>query len=203
VSIHADDEFNLRLALDSELDDVTPHAGLADLVIARYRKGRRRRFAGVVGLFVVFVGIGVPAGIASTSGSAADGGTARPGPVLRLGSYTLTLPDRFHLTDPKTAPCATGAGAARGTAAVASGVCVLMFFMPPASPRQAGQDVPRGAREVTVGHFRAWLAPPGYTLSGDGTALVIEGDNQDLVIGASGLSRSALVSLVSTGLSAA
>jgi hypothetical protein len=78
-----------------------------------------------------------------------------------------------------------------------------MFFMPPASPRQAGQDVPRGAREVTVGHFRAWLAPPGYTLSGDGTALVIEGDNQDLVIGASGLSRSALVSLVSTGLSAA
>jgi hypothetical protein len=59
VSIHADDEFNLRLALDSELDDVTPHAGLADLVIARYRKGRRRRFAGVVGLFVVFVGIGL------------------------------------------------------------------------------------------------------------------------------------------------
>lgn len=187
----------------SELDDVTPHAGLADLVITRHRKGRRRRFAGVVGLFVVFVGIGVPAGIASTSGSAAGGGTARPGPVLRLGSYTLTLPDRFHLTDAKTAPCATGAGAARETAAVASGVCVLMFFMPPASPRQAGQDVPRGATEVTVGRYRAWLAPPGYMLSGDGTALVIEGDNQNLVIGASGLSRSALVSLVSTGLSAA
>ena len=204
MSIHADDEFNLRLALDSELDDVTPRAGLADLVIARYRKGRRRRFAGVVGLFVVFVGIGVPAGIASTSGGAQDGASARPGPVaLRLGSYTLTLPDRFHLTDAKTAPCATGAGAARETAAVASGVCVLMFFMPPASPRQAGQDVPRGAREVTVGHYRAWLTPPGYTLSGDGTALVIEGDNQNLVIGASGLSRSALVSLVSTGLSAA
>ena len=204
MSIHADDEFNLRLALDSELDDVTPHAGLADLVITRYRKGRRRRFAGVVGLFVVFVGIGVPAGIASTSGGAPDGAAARPGPVeLRLGSYTLTLPGRYHLSDARTAPCATGAGAARGTAAVASGVCVLMFFMPPASPRQAGQDVPRGAREVTVGHYRAWLAPPGYTLSGDGTALVIEGDNQDLVIGASGLSRSALVSLVSTGLSAA
>ena len=200
MSIHADDEFNLRLALDSELDDVTPHAGLADLVIARYRKGRRRRFAGVVGLFVVFVGIGVPAGIASTSGGAPDGA----GPVpLRLGSYTLTLPDRFHLTDAKTAPCATGAGAVQGTAAVASGVCVLMFFMPPASPGQADQDVPRGAREVTVGHYRAWLAPPGYTLSGDGTALVIEGDDQNLVIGASGLSRSALVSLVSTGLSAA
>ena len=209
MSIHADDEFNLRLALDSELDDVTPHAGLADLVITRYRKGRRRRFAGVVGLFVVFVGIGVPVGIASTSGGAPEGA----GPVpLRLGSYTLTLPDRFHLTDAKTAPCATGAGAVRETAAIASGVCVLMFFMPPASPGQAGQsgqsgqsgqDVPRGAREVTVGRYRAWLAPSGYVPSGDGTALIIEGEGQDLVIGASGMSRSALVSLVSAGLSAA
>ncbi len=203
MSIHADDEFNLRLALDSELDDVTPRAGLANLVITRYRKGRRRRFAGVVGLFVVFVGIGVPAGIASTSGGAPEGA----GPVpLRLGSYTLTLPDRFHLTDAKTAPCATGAGAARETAAIASGVCVLMFFMPPASPGQdgqSGQDVPRGAREVTVGRYRAWLAPSGYVPSGDGTALVIEGEGQDLVIGASGMSRSALVSLVSAGLSAA
>jgi hypothetical protein len=200
VSIHADDEFNLRLALDSELDDVTPHAGLADLVIARYRKGRRRRFAGVVGLFVVFVGIGVPAGIASTSGGTPD----RAGPVsLRLGSYTLTLPDQYHLSNAKAAPCATGAGAARETAAVASGVCVLMFFMPPATQGQAGQDMPRGAREVTVGHYRAWLAPSGYVVSGDGTALVVEGDGRDLVIGASGLSRSALVSLVSTGLSAA
>ena len=210
MSIHADDEFNLRLALDGELDDVTPRAGLADLVIARHRKARRRRFAGVVGLFVVFVGIGVPVGIASTSGGAPDGAGQVP---LRLGSYTLTLPDRFHLTDAKTAPCATGAGAARETAAVASGVCVLMFFMPPASPRQSGPDVPRGAVQIAVGRYRAWLAPPGYVASGDGpalvptavvpTALVVEGDGQDLVIGASGLSRSALVSLVSAGLSAA
>jgi hypothetical protein len=214
VSIHADDEFNLRLALMSELDDVTPRAGLADSVIARYRKGRRRRFAGVVGLFVVFVGIGVPVGIASTSGSASDGAAARSGPVaLRLGSYTLTLPDRYHLSDARTAPCATGAGAAQETAAVASGVCVLMFFMPPASPGQSGPDVPRGAIQIAVGRYRAWLAPPGYVASGDGpalvptalvpTALIVEGDGQDLVIGASGLSRSALVSLVSAGLSAA
>jgi hypothetical protein len=73
--------------------------------------------------------------------------------------------------------------------------------------------VPRGATEVTVGPYRAWLAPPGYVPSGDGpalvhtalvgTALVIEGDGRDLVIGASGLPRSALVSLVSAGLSAA
>jgi hypothetical protein len=198
----------------SELDEVTPRAGLADQVIARYRKGRRRRFAGVVGLFVVFAGIGVPVGIASTSGSASDGAAARSGPVaLRLGSYTLTLPDRYHLSDAKTAPCATGAGAAlqtaaHETAAVASGVCVLMFFMPPAVRGQAGQDLPRGAREVTVGRYRAWLVPPGYAPSGDGRALVhpalvIEGDGQDLVIGASGLSRSALVSLVSAGLAAA
>jgi hypothetical protein len=208
VSIHADDEFNLKLALDGELDDVTPRAGLADLVITRYRKGRRRRFAGVVGLFVVFVGIGVPVGIATTSGSAPDGAAARSGPVLRLGSYTLTLPDRYHLSDTKAAPCATGAGAARETAAVASGVCVLMFFLPPAGPGPAGQDVPRGARLINVGRYRAWFAPSGYLLSGDGpvlvpTALVVEADDQDLVIGASGLSRSALVSLVSAGLSAA
>jgi hypothetical protein len=150
----------------------------------------------------------VPVGIATTSGSAADGAAARSGPDLRLGSYTLTLPDRYHLSDTKAAPCATGAGAARETAAVASGVCVLMFFLPPAGPGHAGHDVPRGARQINVGRYRAWIAPPGYLLSGDGpalvpTALVIEGDDQDLVIGASGLSRSALVSLVSAGLSAA
>ena len=208
MSIHADDEFNLRLALMSELDDVTPRAGLAESVIARHRKGRRRRFAGVVGLFVVFAGIGVPVGIASTSG-ASERAAAPSGPVsLRLGSYTLTLPDRYHLSDARTAPCAAGAGAGQEVAAVASGVCVLMFFMPPAVPGQAAQDVPRGAREVTVGRYQAWLAPSGYAPSGDGaapvpTALVIEGDGRDLVIGASGLSRSALVSLVSSGLSAA
>ena len=214
MSIHADDEFNLRLALDGELDDVTPRAGLADLVIARYRKGRRRRFAGVVGLFVVFVGIGVPAGIASTSGGAPDGAAGRPGPVaLRLGSYTLTLPGRYHLSDAKTAPCATGAGAVQEVAANSPGVCVLMFFRPPAGPGWAGRDVPRGATKVAVGPYRAWFAPPGYVPSGDGsalvhtaligTALVIEGDGRDLVIGASGLPRSALVTLVSAGLSAA
>jgi hypothetical protein len=196
VSIHVDDEFNLRLAMMSELDDVTPRDGLADLVIARYRKSRRRRFAGVVGLFVVFAGIGVPIGVASTSGGTA----ARSGPVaLRLGSYTLTLPDRYHLSDARTAPCATGAGAGQETAAVASGVCVIMFFLPPASPGRAGPNLPRDAEQVTVGRYRAWVNPP----ASDGTALVIEADGRDLVIRASGLSRPALVSLVSSGLSAA
>ena len=201
MSIHADDEFNLRLALDSELDDVTPHAGLADLVIARYRKGRRRRFAGVVGLFVVFVGIGVPAGIASTSGGAPDAGWSGPAPP-RLVHADAARP--VSPQDAKTAPCATGAGAARETAAVASGVCVLMFFMPPAV---TGAGRPGRAARRQGGHRRPL---PGLARAarlrarpGDGTALVIEGDSRDLVIGASGLSRSALVSLVSTGLSAA
>ena len=113
MSIHADDEFNLRLALMSELDDVAPGDGLAGLVIARHRKVRRLRFAGVCGLFVVFAGIGVPIGIASASG----GAPAPEGPTaLRLGEYTLTLPGRYHLTDPvrcrRRAPagCAGGRG---------------------------------------------------------------------------------------------
>src|SRR4029077_10170701 len=120
--------------------------------------------------------------------------------------------------DAKTAPCAAGAGADQAgvgqagagqeVAAVASGGCVLMFFMPRAAPGQAGQDVPRGAREVTVGRYRAWLAPSGYAPSGDGpapvpTAAVMEGDGRRLVIGAPGLSRSALVSLVTAGVPAA
>jgi len=208
VSIHADDEINLRLAIRSELHHVTPRDGLADLVVARYRKSRRRRFAGVFGLFVVFAGIGVPIGVASTPGGTA----ARSGPVaLRLGSYTLTLPGRYHLSDPDAAPCAAGTGAGSGTgsgarqeaAAVASGVCVLMVLTPAVSAGQADPGVPRDAKQVTVGRYRAWLAPPGYAPSGDGPALVIAGDGGDLMIGASGLSRSALVSLVSAGLSAA
>jgi hypothetical protein len=205
VSIHANDEFSLRLALESELDDVNPRDGLAGLVIARHRKGRRRRFAGVFGLFVVFAGIGVPIGVAGTSGG------ARPGPVaLRLGSFTLTLPDRYHLSDAAAAPCAAVAvpgprPAEEQAAAVASGVCILMLLAPPVSPGQADPNVPRGAKEVTVGRYRAWLAPRGYAPGGDGAALLIEGgtEGRDLEIGASGLSQAALVSLVSAGLSAA
>jgi hypothetical protein len=174
VSIHADDEFNLRLALMGELDDVVPRDELAGLVIARHRKVRRLRFAGVCGLFVVFAGIGVPIGIASTSG----GTPAKEGPVaLRLGSYTLTLPGQYHLSDPEAAPCAAVAGtqpAVQEAAAVTSGVCILMF-----------------------------VAPPGYTPPKAGTAVVINRQGEDLVIGAAGLSRRELGSLVSSGLRSA
>jgi hypothetical protein len=174
VSIHADDEFNLRLALMSELDDVVPRDELAGLVLARHRKVRRLRFAGVCGLFVVFAGIGVPIGIASTSG----GTPAKEGPVaLRLGGYTLTLPGEYHPGDAAAAPCATvpqPAAAVEEAAAVTSGVCILMF-----------------------------IAPPGYTPPKAGTTVVIKEESQDLVIGATGLSRSRLDSLVSSGLRSA
>jgi hypothetical protein len=173
VSIHADDEFNLRLALMSELDDMMPESGdeLAGLVIARHRKVRRLRFAGVCGLFVVFAGIGVPIGIASTSG----GAPAQDGPVsLRLGSYTLTLPGRYHLSDPEAAPCAAAAAswpAVTEAAAATSGVCIVMF-----------------------------LAPSGYAPPEAGSSVVIKEEGQDLVIGAAGVSRNELGSLVSSGL---
>ena len=65
MSIHADDEFSLRIALDSELDDVLPSEGLAGRVIARHRKIRRRRVAGAVSLVVVCAGIGVPLGLSA------------------------------------------------------------------------------------------------------------------------------------------
>jgi hypothetical protein len=69
---------------------------------------------------------------------------------------------------------------------------------------QADPNVPRGATEITVGHGRAWLVPGAQGRA----ALVVAGDAaggqvRDLVIGASGLSQAALVSLVSDGLKAA
>jgi hypothetical protein len=68
VSIHADDEFSLRIALESELDDVWPGEDLAGLVIARHRRIRRRRVAGAVGLVVLCAGIGVPLGLSGPGG---------------------------------------------------------------------------------------------------------------------------------------
>ena len=176
MSIHADDEFNLRLALMSELDDVAPGDELAGLVIARHRKVRRLRFAGVCGLFVVFAGIGVPIGIASTSGGApAQDGPVAPAEVaLRVGSYTLTLPGRYHHSDAAAAPCAAVAGtrpAAAEAAAATSGVCIVMF-----------------------------LAPSGYAPPKAGSTVVVRDEGQDLVIGAAGLSRRELGSLVTAGL---
>jgi hypothetical protein len=144
VSIHADDEFNLKLALMSELDDVAPGDGLAGLVIARHRKVRRLRFAGVCGLFVVFAGIGVPIGIASTSG-----GTPAE-TALRLGEYTLTLPGQYHLSDAGSAPCDAVPQPAHPeaeAAAVTSGVCIVMFLAP------SGYAPPKGSTAVIDDHL--------------------------------------------------
>jgi hypothetical protein len=169
VSIQADDEFNLRLALMSELDDVAPRDELAHLVIARHRKVRKLRFAGVCGLFVVLAGVGVPIGMAATSGPAKE--------VLRLGEHTLTLPGEYHAADAASAPCAAvpqPAAAVTEAAAVTTGVCILMF-----------------------------IAPPGYTPPKAGTTVAVSEQGGNLVIGATGLSRSRLDSLVSSGLKAA
>ena len=68
MSIHADDEFSLRIALESELDGVLPGEGLAGLVIARHRRSRRRRVAGAVSLVVLCAGIGVPLGLSGPGG---------------------------------------------------------------------------------------------------------------------------------------
>jgi hypothetical protein len=68
VSIQVDDEFSLRIALESELADVLPSEGLASLVIQRRRKIRRRCVAGAVSLVVVCAGIGVPLGLSGPSG---------------------------------------------------------------------------------------------------------------------------------------
>jgi hypothetical protein len=88
MSIHADDEFSLRFALESELDDVLPSVGLADLVIERHRKIRRRRVAGAVSLVVVCAGIGVPLGLSGPSGKPPQ---HNPGqrPDQHAGSVTL------------------------------------------------------------------------------------------------------------------
>jgi hypothetical protein len=78
VSIHADDEFSLRIALESELDDVLPSEDLAGLVIARHRKTRRRRVAGAVSLVVVCAGIGVWTAGPRGGGGPPAGGSPRP-----------------------------------------------------------------------------------------------------------------------------
>jgi hypothetical protein len=112
VSIHADDEFSLRIALESELDDVLPSEGLAGLVIARHRKTRRRRVAGAVSLVVVCAGIGVPLGL---SGPSSTPPQHNPGqrPEQHTGSVTLIphAPAGAVLVIERPAPVFTAAAA--------------------------------------------------------------------------------------------
>jgi hypothetical protein len=206
VSIHPDDEFDLRAALESELSDVVPDGALAGAIIARHRTDRRRRVAGAVGIVLVFagVGLGVPLGLTGAPG------TSRPGHIpLRLAPYTLELPGQFHPAAVSSVPCGPGNPAAEsGTmaAAVGSGACLVMLLTSPFIPgKRQDPNLPRDARPVALGHDRAWLIPHGYWRPG-GATVVIEraepgGRFQDLVITSAGLSQSAMVSLVSAGLS--
>ena len=97
--------------------------------------------------------------------------------ALRLGSYTLTLPGQYQPADAGAAPCAAvpqprSAGPVEEAAAVTSGVCILMFIAPPGyAPPKAGTQ---------------------------GATVVVNEEGENLVIGAAGLSRRELGSLVSS-----
>ena len=187
--IHADDEYGLKFAVESELDDVVPSDGLAGLVIARYHKVRRRRIVGAVGLFVIFAGLGVPLGLAASGGSQARSGSA----VLRIATFTLKLPRQYHAAPATACPAATAVPQPRvpaddPVAATAPSGCVLMLLTPASAE-------PSGARPVTVGSYHAWFVPAG--------ALIITGaaPGEDLVIAGSHLSEPQFLRLVATGLS--
>jgi hypothetical protein len=212
VSIHADDEYSLRNALEHDLDHVMPREGLAALVIARHRRIRRRRVAGAVGLVVVIAGIGIPLGLTSSGGSRpahlGPGGLPDHRVTLQLAPYTLTLAGDYRPAGPGQAACATAAPAGgTETAAVApSGDCVLMLLTASFAAKAPGPEgdpyVPRTAREVSAGRYQGWLIPQPRA----GATFVIElpsadGRLRDLVISSSGLSPTALVSLVSAHLS--
>jgi hypothetical protein len=92
VSIQADDEFSLRVALESELADVLPREDLASLVIGRRRKIRRRRVAGAVSLVVVCAGIGVPLGLSGPSGKPPQHDPGQR-PERHAGSVTVVPSD--------------------------------------------------------------------------------------------------------------
>ncbi len=222
----------LRFALESELCDLVASDDLAALVIARHGARRQRR-AAAAALCVALAGIGVPLGLMSAP--------TRSGPVeLRLASYVLKLPHRYHLSEGKATPCAvvqaaspvdTGSTTDPGesplsvdqpkiaAAATSAGGCVLMMItasFTPAAPGSKGDpNIPPGAKQVAVGMYQAWLVPVGYwgppyvpphSAKPRVEGLVIEVRTpgrqiQDLVIGSSGLSRAALISLVSNNLS--
>lgn len=214
MSIQPDDDFNLRAALTSELSDVLPDDQLAGAIIARHRAGRRRRVAGAFGL--VIAGVGVSLGLTTVPS------TSRPSHVpLRLPPYTLELSGQFHSVAVSSAPCGPGDGgihpgrAPTGNqaaepgamaAAVESGACLVMLLTSPfISSTRGDPNLPRDARPVALGHYRAWLIPHGYWQPG-GATVVIEkaepgGRLQDLIITSAGLSQPVMVSLVSAGLS--
>jgi hypothetical protein len=194
------DEFGA--ALRDELLFLVASDDLAVSVIARYHKRRRVGVSCAAALGTVLAGAGVLLGLVSSTPTPAE---------LRLSSYQLRLPDRYHVTN--TSPAISADSQQKMMAAVGSdGRCVSMqltsaFRLEPSGPGPSGDpNVPPGAPEVAVGRYHAWLTQDGCGLRGPDHGLVFEmaaagGQIQDLMIESSGLSQAAFISLVSANLS--
>jgi hypothetical protein len=189
----------LRVGLRDELLFLVASEDLAASVIARHHASRRRgRFCAALGV-TLLAGLGVLLGLVSSPG--------HTGPAeLRLASYQLRLPDRYHVSN--TSPVISAGSQQKVMAAVGSdGRCVSMQLTAPFRLGPAGDpNIPRGAPEVAVGAYRAWLSQDGCGSRGPQHGLVFEmaapdGQIQDLLIESSGLSQAAFISLVSANLS--
>lgn len=128
---------------------------------------RRAYFAGVVAAMTAAVGIAVPLSIA--------GGTSRT-PVLKLASYSLRLPAKYHLTAATASACtpmvlwappAQGGDATTpsyaptdAAAATAAGGCLVMVLAPPYTPTAAQPDpeaAVSGKQPAQVGPYHAYI----------------------------------------------
>jgi hypothetical protein len=202
MSTVAGDEFGA--ALRDELLFLVASDDLAASVIARYHARRRVGFSCAAALGTVLAGLGVLLGLVSSTGHTSPA-------ELRLSSYQLRLPDRYHVTN--TSPAISAGSQQKVMAAVGSdGRCVSMQLTSPFRLRPSGlgpsgdPNVPQGAPEVAVGSYHAWLTQDGCGLRGPDHGLVFEmaaadGQIQDLMIESSGLSQAAFISLVSANLS--
>jgi hypothetical protein len=177
-------EASLRQAVGRTVSEIEVPAALVDRVAEHeYPLRRSHRALVVLGAVVVAVAVGVPLGLTGWHTGARDGsGRAE----LQLASYHLALPDGYHLSGSRSAPCvdevqagmpasptpeptaASPLAAAKprvAEAASAAGGCVLMLLTPPFTPSarlNGDPNIPPGSQEVAVGHYRAWLMPRGY-----------------------------------------
>jgi hypothetical protein len=182
-------EASLRQAVGRTLSEIEVPPDLVDrLAEPEYRLRRSHRaLAALAGAVVAAVVVGASLGL--TAAPAGRGTSARDasGRVeLQLASYRLALPDGYHLSGARSAPCVDEVQASIPTsrttepsalsplavakqrvaeAASTAGGCVLMLLTPPFTP-SAGRDgdpnIPAGSHEVAIGTYRAWLMPRGY-----------------------------------------